>query len=62
MSYFNALSTIIEKYNDPQANYFAIYALLNLINSIDIKKDIIKEPPVTKTDPLLSHTLAEIDY
>lgn len=36
--------------------------MLNLINSIDIKKEVIKEPPVTKSDPLLSHTLAEIDY
>ena len=34
MSYFNALSNIIKKFEDPQARYFALYSVFNFVYAV----------------------------
>ena len=38
MTYFNSLSNIIKRYEDPQARYFALYSVLNFIYAVSPKK------------------------
>ena len=66
MSYFNSLANIIQKFNDPQASYFALYSVLNFIYAVTLKKSEQLILTAKKKDKLKEDTqkmrITDLDY